>query len=105
MQSNDEANRGHGLVSVKDAAALAGVSRQTVHNWIAHQRVKPFQTDHGSRLDIDGLHQFLSMRRAASEVGIKLDTLRQWTDDTDAYEANGSHRQQKREQDRPDRLS
>lgn len=71
-------------VTVKEAAALAEVSCQTVHNWIAQGRVQPLQTDDGARLDLEELGRFLAMRRAASAVGIQIDTLLHWTDEAGA---------------------
>ena len=79
----DQANRAPGWVTVKEAAALARVSRQTVHLWIAHGRVKAVPTDDGDlRLDTEEFDRFLTMRRAASVAGVRLETLRHWMDQT-----------------------
>jgi excisionase family DNA binding protein len=78
----DLATWGHDWVTVKEAAALARVSRQTVHLWIAHGRVQAVQTDDGDlRLDTEEFDRFLTMRRAASVAGVRFDTLRHWVDD------------------------
>jgi DNA-binding transcriptional MerR regulator len=74
----------NGQVSVKEAAALAKVSPQTVHNWMTHGRLQPLQTADGYRVDLEELAHFLAMRRAAAAAGITLDTLRQWTKETSA---------------------
>jgi excisionase family DNA binding protein len=79
----DQANSGHDWVTVKEAAARAEVSRQTVRQWIAHGRVQAVQTDDGDlRLDLEELDRFLTMRRAAFVAGIKIETLRHWMDQT-----------------------
>jgi len=70
---------GRGLISVSEAATRAGVSRQAVHQWFAQGRLAPIQTDDGYRIELDALSRFLTERRAAAAVGIKLDTLRQWS--------------------------
>jgi transposase len=73
-----------GRVSVKEAAALAGVSVQTVRNWLAQGRVQPLQTADGDQIDLEELARFLALRRAAAAAGITLDTLRQWTGESGA---------------------
>jgi excisionase family DNA binding protein len=74
----------NGHVSVKEAAALAKVSLQTVHNWMAQGRLQPLRTADGYRVDLEELAQLLAMRRAAAAAGITLDTLKQWADETSA---------------------
>jgi predicted site-specific integrase-resolvase len=72
-----------GRVSVK-GAALAGVSPQPVHNWLAQGRVRAFRTAGGCRIDREELARFPARRRAAAAARIQLDTLRHWTDDDSA---------------------
>ena len=81
MQDN-RPTESNGQVSVKEAAALAKVSLQTVHNWMAHGRLHPLRTADDYRVDLEELAQLLAMRRAAAAAGISLDTLRQWTDES-----------------------
>jgi DNA-binding transcriptional MerR regulator len=76
-----QTTRGHGGLSVEEAAIVAEVSRQTVHYWIAQGRLQPLRTDDGDRLDPEALLQFLALRRAATAVGITVDTLLQWTEE------------------------
>ena len=83
MQDN-EVRTTNGQVSVKEAAALAKVSLQTVHNWLTQGRLHPIRTDEGCRIDLEELAQFLAMRRAAAAAGITIDTLQQWTNETSA---------------------
>jgi excisionase family DNA binding protein len=73
-----------GSVSVREAAALANVSSQAVHKWIAQGRVQSHQADDGYRIDIEELAQFLALRRAAASVGINVATLLQWNEETGA---------------------
>jgi excisionase family DNA binding protein len=77
--SEMRAPAGRDWMSVQEAAALAGVSRQTIHNWMALGRLRPLVTDDGYRINAGELEHFLAMRQAASRAGIKLDTLQQWT--------------------------
>jgi excisionase family DNA binding protein len=76
--SEMQAPVGRNWISVQEAAARAEVSRQTIHNWMALGRIRPLATDDGYRIDSEEFQQFLTMRRTASRVGIKVDTLQHW---------------------------
>jgi excisionase family DNA binding protein len=77
--SETQGTVGRNWISVREAAARAEVSRQTIHNWIALGRIHLLATDDGYRINADEFEQFLAMRRAASRVGIKVDTLQHWS--------------------------
>jgi excisionase family DNA binding protein len=76
--SEMHAPAGRNWISVQEAAARAEVSRQTIHNWMALDRIRLLVTDDGYRIDPEELEQFLAMRQAASRVGIKVSTLQHW---------------------------
>ena len=82
--AHDRIDFGRAWVSVPEAAALAGVTRQAVHWWIAQGRLTAVPTDDGYRIDRAELSRFLAERRAARAIGVKLDTLRQWADEAGA---------------------
>jgi hypothetical protein len=63
------------------------VSRQAIDQWLAQGRLQRLVTDDGYRIDGEELIRFLAVRRAAFTVGIKVDTLLQWTVDADSQAA------------------
>ena len=81
---DDRESPNRGWMSVREAAALAGVTGQTIYNWIAQGRLHPLQTDHGHQIDCEEFGRFLAVRRAAAATGITLDTLRHWTGEASA---------------------
>jgi hypothetical protein len=76
----NQIERDHGHLTVAEAAARAGVTRQAIHKWIAYGRLQPRLSDHGYLLDGGELARFLAVREASSEVGVKVDTLQHWMD-------------------------
>lgn len=83
MEYTDATQAGHWL-SVREAAAVAGVSRQSVHRWIAQGRVSAVAGDDGYRVDSAELTDFLVLRRAAYLAGVTVSTLETWTGDAGA---------------------
>jgi hypothetical protein len=77
---DDRVDFGADWVSVPQVTALVGVSRQAVHQWLARGRLAAIPTDDGPRIARAELDRFLAARRAAADVGIKVETLRKWTD-------------------------
>ena len=69
-----------GRVSVKEAAALAGVSPQTIHTWRDRGWFRATRTPAGDRIDLAEFGEFLALRRAAAMVGIRVETLLRWAD-------------------------
>lgn len=81
---NDRRNSGNGRwLTVAEAAAVAGVSVQAVHGWIARGALEEAWTDDGHRrVDAAALGELLALRRAAGGAGIRLETLRRWVDES-----------------------
>ena len=75
---DDRIDHGRERLTVPEAAALAGVSRQAVHAWFAQGHLTPINTGRGYRIDREEFRRFLAERRAAAAVGVKVATLRQW---------------------------
>jgi hypothetical protein len=69
-----------GPLSVSEAAAMAGVTRQAVHAWIArgHLTVVPSADLSGIWLEATTVARFLAARHAARTVGVRIETVRQW---------------------------
>jgi excisionase family DNA binding protein len=70
--------------TVGEAAKAAGVSRQTVYDWIARGHLWPLLTDDGYRIDADELARLLAARRAAGAAGVSLGTVLRWAADATA---------------------
>ena len=72
-----------GYCSVARAAFEAGVSRQTVHDWIRRGYLIPEQGPHGFlRIRRAEVERVSRLRRAAGEAGVRLSTIRHWADST-----------------------
>jgi DNA-binding transcriptional MerR regulator len=69
-----------GLLTIGEAARVAGVSPQAVHGWIGRGRLRPRLTDDGHRVDADDLFRLLAARRAAAVAGVGLGTVLRWAD-------------------------
>lgn len=70
-----------GYCSVAQAAFGAGVSRQAVHDWIRRGYLIPEQGPHGFlRIRRAEVERVSRLRRVASEVGVRLSTIRFWAD-------------------------
>lgn len=80
---NDMIDFGDRWVSVSQAAAIAEVSKQAVHQWIAKGWLQPLQTDDVLLLEVRALREFLTRRQTASAAGIKVATLSRWVDEDD----------------------
>jgi excisionase family DNA binding protein len=72
------------LLTVAEAAACAGVARQTVYGWLARGRLRPVPTDDGDRVCAADLADFLAARRAAGAAGVRVETVLAWSHESAA---------------------
>ena len=66
-------------LTVAEAAAVAGVSRQAVYGWAARGRLALAPTD-GGRIAAGELSRLLAVRRVADRTGLAQRTLRRIAD-------------------------
>jgi hypothetical protein len=77
-----------GRLTIAEAAFEAGVSRQTVHDWIRRGHIGAETDANGAlRLRLDDLHRLTELRRVATESGVRFATVRHWADDPDRDDA------------------
>jgi excisionase family DNA binding protein len=67
--------------TVAEAAARAGVSRQTVHDWIRRGHLTAIRTDDEAiRVSGAALDRMVDLRKVAASSHLRLETMRQWTE-------------------------
>jgi len=74
------------LLTIEEAARVAGVSRQAVYRWIERRLLHAQLTDDGYRVSDRALARFLAERQAAANLGVRVDILRRWRAGLDATE-------------------
>lgn len=68
------------LLTEAEAAARAGVTKQAVHGWFTRKRLQSVLTEDGLRVDAAELDRPITLRRAAAEAGVAVDTVLGWAD-------------------------
>jgi excisionase family DNA binding protein len=73
------------FVTVAEAAFEAGVSRQTVHDWVRRGHLAAEATADGPlRIRRREFARFAGLRRAATTTHLRIATVRHWADGADA---------------------
>ncbi|HEY7029890.1 MAG TPA: helix-turn-helix domain-containing protein [Thermomicrobiales bacterium] len=65
-------------LSVGDAAASAGVSRQTIYSWIRRGYFAAECVDGCYRIDATEFERLRAIREAAAAAGVRIRTARRW---------------------------
>jgi excisionase family DNA binding protein len=81
---------GDASCTVAEAASEAGVSRQTVHDWIRRGHLDAEKAADGAlRVRRDDLRRLAELRRVANASHVRLATVRHWADGADEEAGDG----------------